>query len=137
MSGDERARHCKKCNHEVINLSAMTKEEAEAVLEERQGDLCVTYRSRDGRMLHQTKRKGLLALLATVLPLAAIVGCGSSEDSVIVTTGDTVDHKVQTEGVTMGKLAPVVRQPDGKSKEIKRRMGVLKDGPESSGPVPD
>ncbi len=52
MSGDERVRACGKCQQQVFNLSAMTREDAEALIAERVGRLCVRYYQRaDGTIL--------------------------------------------------------------------------------------
>ena len=52
MTGDERTRHCGQCRKNVYNLSGMTRDEAEALLLERNGDLCVRYYQRaDGTIL--------------------------------------------------------------------------------------
>jgi len=52
MTGDDRTRHCGECQKHVYNLSGMTRDEAEALLIERNGDLCVRYyRRQDGTIL--------------------------------------------------------------------------------------
>jgi hypothetical protein len=52
MTGDDRTRHCGDCKKNVYNLSGMTREEAEALLIEQNGDLCVRYFQRhDGTIL--------------------------------------------------------------------------------------
>ncbi len=52
MTGDDRTRHCGACQKNVYNLSGMTRAEAEALLIERNGDLCVRYYQRhDGTIL--------------------------------------------------------------------------------------
>jgi len=52
MLGDERVRHCHDCNKNVFNLSDMTRDEAEALLVEKNGELCVRYYQRaDGTIL--------------------------------------------------------------------------------------
>ncbi|HSN26583.1 MAG TPA: hypothetical protein VLT45_09860 [Kofleriaceae bacterium] len=52
MVGDERVRHCTHCDKDVFNLSAMTREQAEALVIERAGDLCARYYQRhDGTIL--------------------------------------------------------------------------------------
>ena len=43
MQGDERVRHCQLCKMNVFNISAITREEAEKLISERQGRLCVRY----------------------------------------------------------------------------------------------
>jgi hypothetical protein len=52
MTGDERARHCGDCQKTVYNLSGLTRDEAEALLIEKNGNLCVRYYQRkDGTIL--------------------------------------------------------------------------------------
>jgi hypothetical protein len=72
MVGDDRVRDCKGCNRQVFNLSAMTREEAEAVLARRGLTPCVRfYRRPDGTVMTTdcstgTRRKGRrLAVVAS------------------------------------------------------------------------
>jgi len=52
MSGDERQRACGQCNKNVYNLSNMTRDEAEALIIEKEGKLCVRYYQRtDGTII--------------------------------------------------------------------------------------
>jgi len=52
MTGDARQRHCADCNKHVYNLSEMTRDEAQALLIEKEGRLCVRYyRRHDGTIL--------------------------------------------------------------------------------------
>src|SRR5438270_9127003 len=52
MRGDERARYCEQCRKQVYNLSDMSRPEAEALVREKDGRLCVRfYRRRDGTVL--------------------------------------------------------------------------------------
>jgi len=52
MTGDDRTRHCGACQKSVYNLSGMTRAEAEALIIERNGELCVRYYQRaDGTIL--------------------------------------------------------------------------------------
>jgi hypothetical protein len=52
MSGDDRVRSCGACQQMVYNLSDMTRAEAEALVVEREGKLCVRYfRRTDGTIL--------------------------------------------------------------------------------------
>ena len=54
MQGDERKRFCGECKLNVYNLSAMTKREAENLLINSEGRLCVRfYRRADGTILAQ------------------------------------------------------------------------------------
>lgn len=78
MLGDDRVRFCLSCEKNVYNLSAMTREEAERLLQERAGgELCVRYYQRaDGTIMTQDcpvgarrKRRKKLAL--------AVAGAGA------------------------------------------------------------
>nr|MDQ3035642.1 hypothetical protein [Myxococcota bacterium] len=52
MRGDERARHCGQCDKTVFDLSAMTGDEAEALLREHGASMCARfYRRADGTVL--------------------------------------------------------------------------------------
>lgn len=52
MAGDDRVRACGKCNQNVYNLSALTRDEAAALIAERNGRMCVRYYQRaDGTIL--------------------------------------------------------------------------------------
>lgn len=52
MKGDERARFCRQCQLHVYNLSGMTRSEAERLIEQREGRLCVRlYRRPDGTVI--------------------------------------------------------------------------------------
>src|SRR5687767_512353 len=47
MSGDARVRHCGLCDRNVYNLSAMSEDEADTVLREREGRICVRFYQRE------------------------------------------------------------------------------------------
>src|ERR1043165_48691 len=52
MTGDERVRHCGDCKKNVYNISEMTRDEAEALIIEKEGSLCMRYYQRtDGTIL--------------------------------------------------------------------------------------
>ena len=52
MTGDARVRHCAQCDKDVFNLSDMTREQAEALIIAKNGDLCARYYQRhDGTIL--------------------------------------------------------------------------------------
>jgi hypothetical protein len=52
MQGDERVRLCGKCEKNVYNLSALSRDDAERLVREREGRLCVRlYRRSDGTVL--------------------------------------------------------------------------------------
>jgi hypothetical protein len=80
MQGDDRSRFCDHCRLHVYNLSAMSPDEAAALVHEQEGRLCVRYYARnDGTMLtedcpigFQAARRRVLTRLATAA--AALVG---------------------------------------------------------------
>lgn len=52
MDGDDRVRFCKECKLHVFNLSAMTRSEAERIVKQAEGRLCVRYFQRlDGTVM--------------------------------------------------------------------------------------
>jgi hypothetical protein len=86
MTGDDRTRHCGECKKNVYNLSGMTRDEAEALLIERNGDLCVRYFQRhDGTILladcsvgvkRRRRRRLVAAGTAALLASSAVVAAG-------------------------------------------------------------
>lgn len=63
MTGGERTRFCHSCSLNVYNLSGMTKREAEALIMNAEGRLCVRYyRRADGTILTRDCPVGLRAL---------------------------------------------------------------------------
>lgn len=78
MVGDERVRFCKSCEKNVFNLSAMSREEAEALLRQRLGsELCVRFYQRaDGTILTEDCPAGVRRKRRKKLALAA-VGAGA------------------------------------------------------------
>ncbi|HYH86144.1 MAG TPA: hypothetical protein VEX60_11870 [Pyrinomonadaceae bacterium] len=63
MVGDERARYCGQCNLHVYNLSGMTKRQAETLITNTEGRLCVRFfRRADGTILTRNCPIGLRAL---------------------------------------------------------------------------
>ncbi len=68
MQGDDRVRHCDQCRLNVYNLSAMSKDEAERLISEREGRLCISYFQRpDGTILTRDCPKGLRGLAQRAL----------------------------------------------------------------------
>lgn len=74
MTGDDRIRFCRQCKLNVYNLSAMTPEEGERLIREKEGRICARiYRRADGTILTQDCPVGLSALKRkTKLVLAKI-----------------------------------------------------------------
>lgn len=52
MVGDDKVRYCTHCNQRVYNLTAMTRDEAERLIADRDGRMCLRYYRRpDGRIM--------------------------------------------------------------------------------------
>lgn len=63
MQGDDASRFCGSCEKHVYNLSAMTRAEAENLVAEKEGKLCVRfYQREDGTMLTSDCKVGAAAL---------------------------------------------------------------------------
>jgi hypothetical protein len=86
MTGDERVRHCSHCKMNVFNLSEMSDKEAETLLRETNGRLCVRYYQRaDGTVmtrncpvgLRAIRRRTALVLIGAVAMVAAAFGAVS------------------------------------------------------------
>lgn len=91
MVGDDKVRYCGKCEKNVFNLSAMTREEAEVTVLAKEGDLCVRlYQRHDGTVLTQdcpvgVRRKrlrlaGVLAIGSSLAGAAAAMLVGSEPE---------------------------------------------------------
>jgi hypothetical protein len=63
MTGDARVRFCGECRLNVFNLSGMSREAALALIEEKQGNLCVRlFQRQDGTLIPENCPVGLAAL---------------------------------------------------------------------------
>lgn len=73
MTGDDRVRFCGSCQKNVFNLSNMSRDDAEALIEKTEGRVCVRfYRRRDGTVLTQDCPVGLRAVRRRL----ALIGAG-------------------------------------------------------------
>jgi hypothetical protein len=97
MDGDDRVRFCRPCGRHVFNLSAMTRDEAETLVNRHEGRVCIrVYRRADGTLLtrdcpkgrHESLQRsvGLWARLALFFGLLA----GTAEASLTVSQGQSV-----------------------------------------------
>jgi hypothetical protein len=78
MTGDDRARFCSQCKLHVYDLGAMSRDEATAFIQQREGRTCVRfYRRHDGTILTRDCPVGLRAvrqrLTRAVAALAGVV----------------------------------------------------------------
>jgi len=116
MVGDEYVRFCGSCEKNVYNLSSLTREQAEALLQEKEGNMCVTYFQRaDGTVMTTDcpvgvrKRRVRNALAAVVAGAGAAVAAafGHQEQRVAggiePLMGEPVIHQMPQ---LMGDIAP-------------------------------
>jgi hypothetical protein len=70
FTGDERRRHCERCDQSVYDLSTMTRSEATELVRRRPPGLCVRYSNDgEGRVLFRSERyPGRLVWQRFVLP---------------------------------------------------------------------
>lgn len=105
MYGDERKRFCGECKLNVYNLSGMTREEAEQLVTNHEGRLCVRfYRRADGSVITADCPVGWAKFKqqtrATVTAAASLV--------MALFTGVLVaDLFSERKSATMGKIAPI------------------------------
>jgi hypothetical protein len=127
MLGDGRRRFCAECELNVYNLSGMTKREAEELLNQTEGRLCVRfYRRADGTILTQDCPVGWRALrrrlsrittaaLSTVLGFLSGLGLytGLNETMLLTLMGELPVHESPImgsnvsyrEGIAVGQIA--------------------------------
>lgn len=77
MTGDDRSRFCGRCSLNVYNLSAMSQDEAAALMQKHDGKVCVRfYQRKDGTVLTQdcpVGRRRRLKLVFSLAGLAALL----------------------------------------------------------------
>jgi hypothetical protein len=115
MRGNDRVRFCGDCKLNVFNLSELTRSQAEALINEHQGRLCVRYFQRtDGTILTQDCGRVLRAIRRTRRALSAVaalllygvatpLGMGSvNRDPKQIVTAHEEEHPAN---MMVGKLA--------------------------------
>lgn len=119
MRGDDRVRFCDQCRLNVYDLSAMTREAATKLVQEREGRLCVRfYRRTDGTVLtadgcgrvraaaRRAKRVAVAMAGALFAAVLTPLGFGSRDDSnPRAMMGDVCVPAPTTEPVAMGEVA--------------------------------
>jgi hypothetical protein len=74
MHGDDCVRFCQHCCLNVYNLSTMTRRQAEALVKEKEGRLCVRfYRRRDGTALTANCPVGFCAVRRALLTQLGVI----------------------------------------------------------------
>jgi len=113
MQGDDTTRHCRTCDKNVYNLSSLSRAEAEGLIAEKEGKLCVRFYQRaDGTMLTDdcpigvkiARRpfKWIVAGFAALIGSGIAVFGGQSQAS----TAASGDQGAQRLQALMGEPAP-------------------------------
>jgi hypothetical protein len=140
MHGDDKTRFCQSCAKNVYNLSDMTHDEAEALVREKEGQLCVRFFQRaDGTVLtndcpvgtKSSRRAGrvsaaMLTILAApfLMVSAALAGTHANKANLVESLRNTA-----VVGALMNKLSP--QQMRGKM-----TMGAIAVAPPTATPTP-
>lgn len=103
MTGDERTRHCNKCEKQVFNLSEMTRAEAEALILEKHGDLCARYyRRHDGTIITSDCRIGVVASRKRKLIAAGALALLGTGGGVAIQR----HNRIELDGIDSIEVAP-------------------------------
>lgn len=111
MDGDDRVRFCGSCEKNVYNLSAMPGEEAERLLAEHEGSICVRlYRRADGTVLTSDCPVGVRRkrVRHTLIAAGAAGALAAAATAAFSTMGEPTHGEVTTgmgAPVLMGKVA--------------------------------
>ena len=118
MTGDERARCCGSCEKNVYNLSSMTRVEAEALLVEKEGKLCVRYYQRaDGTILTAdcpdgvARRRRKRRVVAATFTAMSAVAAAASMMSGASRRGVMMGAPMPVQQATVVPTTPVVDAP--------------------------
>ncbi|MEO7112590.1 MAG: hypothetical protein ABI183_19245 [Polyangiaceae bacterium] len=107
MTGDDQVRFCDGCQKNVYDLSAMTSLEAEALLREKEGDLCARFfRRADGTIMTSDCSVGVRKKRVTRVASAALFFGGAA----MAFSAYEKTHAVQTPH-TMGEVATIQTNP--------------------------
>lgn len=102
MFGNERKRFCGQCKLNVYNLSGMSRNEAEALLEQSEGRLCVRYyRRADGTILTEDCPVGWAKVKKRASAFA------TAAFAVFVSAFSGAYFSVKSSGAEVGKLLPI------------------------------
>jgi hypothetical protein len=148
MTGDDRVRHCATCDKDVFNLSAMAREDAEALILQKAGDLCARYYQRtDGTILladctvgvaQKRKRRVIAAGAAMLLAGGGAAAWWAKHTQPRATMGsvgfddsENVRMTLQAEALEVAPPPPAPEPQVLPSEEIHATMGAVSITPES------
>lgn len=107
MTGNDQVRHCDRCDLNVYNLSAMTRDEAEQLVFQHEGRLCVGFfRRADGTVITKDCPVGARALRRKLARLVASVG---AIIALLVTGGAMARENTPTGTNSSATVGPLTR----------------------------
>jgi hypothetical protein len=118
MTGDEKIRFCVECNKDVYNFSAMTKRQAELLLQKTGGQICARItRDIDGAVITAGSPVGLnlVNLRASKFASAVVTAALSLSSTVAAKPSLTVDSKVSNLTSQKTKEKESDQENDGKN----------------------
>jgi hypothetical protein len=116
MTGDARVRFCGHCRKNVYNLSAMPRAEAELLLEEREGRICVRlYKRTDGTVLTAdcpvgVRRRHRRRLAMAAVGTSVMAAASAAYASLAATQGECA-RPTQVETMMGEAVAPAMGEP--------------------------
>jgi hypothetical protein len=110
MSGDDRVRFCPFCRQHVYNISAMTANEAAALIREKEGNFCARlYRRLDGKVMTADCPIGIRQIVRRPWRILSVFGGAALALLGVIwswwTVTDSERQRDFESHVTMGKLA--------------------------------
>ncbi len=128
MIGDDQIRFCAHCQKDVYNLSGMAREEAETLIREREGELCVRlYRRADGTVLtadcpvgvrkKRVRRVAIATVGGGLMAAGAMLAWSSESESEQMVMGS-----IEAQEVVMGEI---LAEPEPSGDQIEEVMGGM------------
>ncbi len=109
MKGNDSVRFCSQCQLNVYNLSALTKLEAERLITQSEGRLCVKFYQRaDGTVLTQDCPVGVRAFRKRVSKIAAT----AFSTLLSLLTGNSIDRTAFAQDLQLDQSKPTIKRTD-------------------------
>ena len=137
MPGDDRVRYCGQCEKHVYNLSGMARHDAQALVSQTEGRLCVRfYRRADDTILTQDCPVGMAALRRPIYLVAGLAAAFLFASLSLVTAGAFVLPRLRDGGeprnpvqivrdwffppiqIEMGGICPVILMPPDQAPDL-------------------
>ena len=137
MQGDDRVRFCQSCAKNVFNLSELSRVEAEKLITEKQGNLCVQYYQRaDGTILTDDCPVSLKIVRRPFKWLAAsfaalLVAAGATQASTPV-KGEPAPSRVKSKPVKRVIAGGLVYRPAPKPTPTPKSVKIIRGRTQSS-----